>query len=78
MVPGKAGLWPLRAGIGFRSLAHAGSNRGSRARLQAAIARMNWAPTRLTPRSMVCATGPTVLAHPNGSQVFLRRFCEIA
>ena len=78
MVPGKAGLWQLRAGIGFRSLAHAASNRGSRARLQAVIVKVNWAPTRLTPRSIVCAIGPTVLAQPNGSSIFLRRFCEIA
>jgi len=78
MVPGKAGLWPLLAGIGLHSLAHAANNRGSRARLQAAIVRVNRAPTRLTPRSMVCAIGPSVLAHPNGSSIFLRRFYEIA
>ena len=59
-------------------VAHAASKRGSRARLQAAIVKVNWAPTLLTPRSMVCAIGPTVLAQPNGSSIFLRRFCEIA
>jgi len=42
MVPRKTGLWPLLAGIGLHSLAHAASNRSSRARLQAAIVRVNW------------------------------------
>jgi len=67
------------AGRGWPSpVAHVASNRGSRARLQAAIGRVNWASTLLTPRSTVCAIGPTVLARPNGSSIFLRRFCEIA
>ena len=60
MVSGKADLYPLRAGIDLYSPAHAASNRGSRARLQAAIVRVHRAPTRLTPRSIVCAIGPTV------------------
>ena len=57
---------------------HMASKRGSRARLQAAIVRVNWAPTLLMPRSMVCAIGPTVLAQPNGSSIFLRHVCEMA
>ena len=33
---------------------------------------VNWAPTRLNPRSMVLAIGPTVLPQPNGSSTSLR------
>ena len=60
--------------LGVHPLPHTVSSRRSRARLQAAIVRVNWAPTRLTPRSIVCAIGPTVLAQPKGSSIFLRRF----
>jgi len=64
MVPSEAGLWPLRARIGLYPWLKMPAIGGSRARLQAAIVRVNWTPTRLTPRSIVCAIGPTVLAHP--------------
>ncbi len=59
--------------------------------LQAAIVRVNWASTRFTPRSIVCAIGPTVLAQPKvrrirrrssrslprRKSIFFQRRCEI-
>ena len=51
---------------------------GSRARLQAAMVRVNCAPSLSTPRSMVWAMVPTVFAQPKGSSIFFRRFCETA
>lgn len=46
--------------------------------MRAAFVKLNWAPTRFKPRSMVCAIGPTVLAQPKGSSIFIRQRCEIA
>jgi hypothetical protein len=39
---------------------------------------VNWAPTRLRPRSMVLVSGPTVLPQPNGSSTSLRFFWLVA
>lgn len=63
--------------LGHLSL-HAPSNRGSRARLLAAMVRMKRDRTRSTPRYMVCGMPPTVLAQPNGSSIFFRRFWDNA
>src|SRR6056297_3740303 len=57
---------------------HALSNLGSRARLLAAMVRMKLDRTRSTPRYMVCAMPPTVLAQPNGSSIFFRCFWDNA
>lgn len=46
------------------------SNRGSLARLLAAMVTMKRDQTRSTPRYMVGAMPPTVLAQPNGSSIF--------
>ncbi|EGJ19624.1 hypothetical protein RSWS8N_15729 [Cereibacter sphaeroides WS8N] len=46
--------------------------------MQAAIVKVNWAPTRFTPRSIVCAIGPTAFAQLKGSSIFFRQRCEIA
>ncbi len=36
------------------------------------MVRVNWAPTRSMPRSMVFLMGPTTLPQPNGSSMSLR------
>jgi hypothetical protein len=51
---------------------HAASSFGSRARLYPATVRVNCAPTRSVPRSMVWASGPTVLPQPKTSSIRLR------
>ncbi|SFH53798.1 hypothetical protein SAMN04488020_12118 [Palleronia marisminoris] len=57
---------------------HVASNFGSLARLQAAIVIVNCTPSLSVPRSTVWAIDPTVLAHPKGSLIFFRRFCDRA
>lgn len=57
---------------------HAASNRGSRARSQAAIVTVDCAPTRFTPRRIVSAIGLTVLAQPTDSSIAFRQNCERA
>ncbi|CDZ74047.1 Hypothetical protein NGAL_HAMBI2610_56790 [Neorhizobium galegae bv. orientalis] len=57
---------------------YASINLGMLARLQAAIVSVNWALTRSTPRSMVCAIGPTVFTQPNVSSIFLRQRFDVA
>lgn len=59
-------------------LGHVASNFGSLARLQAAMVIVNCAPSLSVPRSIVWVIEPTVLAHPKGSSIFLRRFCDTA
>ena len=59
-------------------LTQAASSFGNRARLLAAMVRVNRARTRSRPRRTVCAIPPTVLAQPKGSSIFLRRFLERA
>ncbi len=57
---------------------HAASNRGSRARLLAAIVTVDCAPTRFTPRRIVSPIGLTVLAQPTDSSIAFRQNCERA
>lgn len=81
----QAGATLLRARVSERILPiflvvlrHVASNFGSLARLQAAMVIVNCAPSLSVPRSIVWAIEPTVLAHPKGSSIFFRRFCDTA
>ncbi len=84
-LPHQAGATLLRAWISGRILriflvvlGHVASNFGSLARLQAAMVIVNCAASLSVPRSIVWAIEPTVLAHPKGSSIFLRSFCDTA